>query len=354
MPLEQCPGLEIWQKHSGREYLVFIDESFYKFFGFSDPDGDFCHGALGVPRENYAQLEALMRPEVEAFHQHVSRINSEPRRLEIKSTSLWRLPLEFRLRFTQKLVQSLVALGGFVAGFYSTTRWSVMEHLRTDLLGTTDRVPVDHVELYEHARTDLLAQFQGIAQSELIKRLLLMPLSAITNLLGSFDCTFRVRYDPRCRVEDEEVRRAIAQYMEQLINVPELYGPTNRFLGMEIDIPSHQDLGLQLVDVVVGDVRHFFRENREFLTENATLKLIDNQSDEPLQQLLEYNNTLHKIGALSQMSPGSARKLDRQNSENMVSYYYPVLASGILNCVTETGQPRLVEIPAGRFLDQSE
>jgi hypothetical protein len=40
-PLEICPGREIWEKFRNSGYLVFVDESFYKFFGFADIDGNF-------------------------------------------------------------------------------------------------------------------------------------------------------------------------------------------------------------------------------------------------------------------------------------------------------------------------
>jgi hypothetical protein len=146
MPLEVCPGREIWEKHRKREFLIFVDESFYKFFGFSDVDGNFCHAALGVPRDNYAQLEALMKPTVDAYKDRINQMTEEQPR-EIKSTALRCLPLEFRLHFTRELVSSLAATGGFVAGFYSTTRGIVMERVRENLLDETSSVPDDHVDL---------------------------------------------------------------------------------------------------------------------------------------------------------------------------------------------------------------
>jgi hypothetical protein len=353
-PLEICPGRTIWEKHRDLEYLVFVDESFYKFFGFADVDGNFCHAALGVPKDSYAHLQTSIRPLIEAYEHQIGLMTGEQPR-ELKSTLLARLPLEFRASFTKELVRSLVAAGGFVAGFYSTTRGMVMERVRTNLLDdATTTVPDDHTDLYNAARTELLTQFQGVGQSDLIERLLLLPFSALSNLMNSFECKFRIRYDPRGTTEDEEVRNAMGRYMESLTRVPELFGNVNPFLGMEIHIPSHDDIGLQLVDVVAGEVRSFFRRNPEALNESATLRLITGDSDEPLEYFMEFNDSVHKIGALSPMTPGLVTKLAVENSENLVSYYYPVLAAGILACVTETGQPRLLEIPTQLILDQRE
>jgi hypothetical protein len=71
---------------------------------------------------------------------------------------------------------------------------------------------------------------------------------------------------------------------------------------MEIDVPSHDDLGLQLADVVAGEVRECFRNNQESLTDGTTLRLITPESDEPLQNFMKITDSFMKIGALSPMS----------------------------------------------------
>jgi hypothetical protein len=352
-PLEICPGRAIWEKHRNSEYLVFVDESFHRFFGFADADGNFCHAALGVPKDRYPDLQISMTPLIDAYKRQTAEVTGESPR-ELKSTLLARLPVEFRLFFTEELVLALKATGGFVAAFYSTTRGIIMERVRTNVMDDADSVPDEHARLYDVARGELLAKFQGVGQSELIERLLLLPFSAIANLLTSFQCTFRVRYDPRGQSEDRVVRAAMARFMEGLTRVPELFGNTNPFLSMDVDLPSHDDVGLQLVDVVTGEARAFFRRNPEALTENATLRLITSRSTEPLENLMELNNSLHKVGALSRMSRSLAAKLGVKNSENPISHYYPVLAAGILACMSETGQPRLLEVPTRLILDQLE
>jgi hypothetical protein len=111
-PLEVCPGRIIWEKHRELEYLVFVDDSFYKFFdGFEDVDGNFCHAALGVPKDSYAHLHTSIRPLMNAYEHQIGLITGEQPR-ELKSTLLARLPLEFRASFTKELVRSLVAAGG--------------------------------------------------------------------------------------------------------------------------------------------------------------------------------------------------------------------------------------------------
>jgi len=350
MPLEVCPGRPIWDAHRNQEYLVFLDESFYQFFGFVVADGNFCHGALGIPRDNYAQLQTMLQPLVLSYKRKVRRSTGhEP--AEIKYAVLRTLPLSFRMRFARELVHALIETGGFVAAFYSSTRGTIMERVRTNLPENAESVPDDHHALFDIARTQLLAQFQGVGQAELITRLLLTPFAAFSAMLLSFDCTFRVRYDPRQSDEDQHVRDALTDYMGHLVNVPELFGGHANYLGMEINIESHDDLGLQLADVIAGEVREFFRSNPEALTEHSTLRLITPESDEPLQRFIEVNNITFKNGALSPMSRALNRKLARRNSANIISYYYPILSAGMLTCVSDTGQLRDLEIPTRLISD---
>jgi hypothetical protein len=131
LPLEICPGRELWERHRRCEYTVFVDESFYRFFGFADPEGNFCHAVLGVPTANYQQLQDLLTPLNEAYLRHARRLCAEERQ-EIKFSTLRTLPANFRVRFSRDLVRALRETGGFVSGAYTPTQGQVMEiFLRT-------------------------------------------------------------------------------------------------------------------------------------------------------------------------------------------------------------------------------
>ena len=77
-----------------------------------------------------------------------------------------------------------------------------MERVRVNLLDEAGEVPEDHADLYDAAREELLEQFQGVGQAELITALLTLPFAAVVNFLEAFDCTFRLHYDPR---QEEEI-----------------------------------------------------------------------------------------------------------------------------------------------------
>ena len=351
MPLEVAPGRELWNRQRGNEYLVFIDESFYDFFGFNRPAGNFCHGAIGVPLRNYAELQQQLAPLIQAYRSKSNKIFGRAT-AEIKSSDLRRMPVRFQARFARELTVALAEQGGFVTGFYMPTNGLIMEKVRVNLLGEADEVPLDHQNLYDVARRELLAEARGRpGQSELITRLLYLPAVAIKFMLGAFGCDFRIQYDPRQGDEDRVVRETIGQNMDLLLRMPEPLRQVNNYRGMQTNRRSEDEVGLQLADVVAGHIRDFFRNNPSALTTASSSRLITPESDEPLQKFERIGGQLFKTASLHPMPRMLWRILTRRNMANLVSYYYPVLAAGILTCNTFNGHPRDLELSTGFISD---
>lgn len=275
----------------------FIDESFYRFFGFDDPNGNFCHGAVGVPVKNYPAFQRQIAPLVQSYYRKFRFLFGHAP-AEIKSSDLRRMPRLFQARFTRELSRMLAQQGAFVSGFYTPTEGFIMEQVRVDLLGEADEVPAEHLDLYDAARERLLAAVGGAGQAGLITRLLTLPVAAIKFMLGSFDCNFRIQYDPRQGDEDREVREAVAQYMNLLLNMPDPLRQANNYQGMDINRRSEDELGLQLADVIAGHVREFFRNNPQPLNVGSTPRLITATSDEPLQKFETMDGMLFKAASL--------------------------------------------------------
>lgn len=245
MPLEVAPGRPLWEAHRGQPYLVFVDESFYEFFGFNHRDGNFCHAAVGVPAVNYEPLQRQLARLLRAYHRRARQLLGHVPN-EIKSSTLRRLPLRFQASFARETTHALAELGGFVAGFYTPTAGLIMERVRENLIDVADEVPPDHGNLYEAARQELLAAVGGPGQSTLITNLLFLPISAVKFMLGSFDCEFQILYDPRQGDEDRAVRDEIGTGMNMLLGMPDPLRQPNNYLGMVIDRRSEDELGLQL------------------------------------------------------------------------------------------------------------
>ena len=139
---------------------------------------------------------------------------------EVKSSTLRTLPLRFQARFARELTRALAEQGGFVSGFYTPTNGLIMEKVRENLIDKAEEVPCDHQYLYDAARQELLTDMCGPGQSDLITKLLFLPVAAFKFMLSSFDCHFRLQYDPRQGDEDRAVRDAIGVGMNLLLNMP--------------------------------------------------------------------------------------------------------------------------------------
>ena len=86
----RAPIRENLQQYAGQEYVVFIDESFYKFFDFGYIDGNFSHGAVGIPTSLYEDFKHRIAPAVDEFNGAFQKAKGvEPR--ELKSADLYKI-----------------------------------------------------------------------------------------------------------------------------------------------------------------------------------------------------------------------------------------------------------------------
>lgn len=252
---KRVPGRQIWKPYEGKEYLVFIDESFYKFFDFARTDGNFVHGAAGLPTSQYDSFRKTLSTAVEEYFEAFAKTGGI-RPIELKSGDLYKVDFSLRRRLVGRLRVALEKHGGFVAGFYTGNRGYVMEKIREDLISEEGviAVPEDHQGLFERKVRELNTKAIGPGVSSLISNLLFLPVAAIGYFFSDLKCTFRVVYDPRQADEDVAVKNSIEGIMGAFQNA-EMLGIKSKFLGMEIDRPSHSEIGLQVADIVAGEVR---------------------------------------------------------------------------------------------------
>lgn len=342
------PGRDIWQRYAGQEYCVFIDESFYNFFDFTHRDGNFVHGAVGLPGSRYDDSKGVITSVMEEFKRDLRQaVAIEPR--ELKSGDLYKLPFNIRRRLLLKLTAALSTNGGFIAGFYTSVRGYVMEKIRERLIsedGVT-AVPADHAQLYEAMVAKLNQRPLRPGVSALISELLFLPVVGIANSLSAFECSFRVVYDPRQDDEDLAVRASTEEIMGAVMQAEQL-GIRSKFLGLEITKPSHEEFGLQIADLVAGEVRRFFRYNPELLTAESNLTLItfEHQDGETA-----WLNDEGKIGRWNPIPPSLLNKALTPDKDCGLPYLRNLLAAGLVTCITDFGVERDVALFEGAFLD---
>jgi hypothetical protein len=250
-----------------------------------------------------------------------------------------------------KLNGALAAHGGFIAGFYTSNRGYVMEHIRESLIrkDSVKTIPEDHAQLYEAMVKKLNeTAASGPGVSALLSKLLFLPVVAIANFLSTFECGFRIVYDPRQADEDAAVKESTEALMSAVMNAAEKLELRSKFLGLEIEKPSHEEFGLQVADIIAGEVRRFFRFNPEFLTAGSDLNLITFDYHEKEEAWVD---DFGKKGRRIPIPPRLLKQALTPTEDCALTYFRNLLAAGLVTCITEFGVERDVALFEKCFLD---
>jgi hypothetical protein len=351
-PIETCPATRAVDEHRNENYLLFIDETFREFFDLKDRTGYLCYAAVGIPEKEY---ELFKRSLVKTFAQYEAYVvgDSGLTLREFKFEDFRRLGRRERETIAEQIGKLLKMYGGFVVGFYVRVAGVVMEHVRSNLVGTARAVPENHADLYDEAATELRSLLQGTGQSAVIARILRFPVLATAQFLTYFRCKFKVLCDPRESKEDKAVQRAIDDLMMDHLA---LASPqeAKSYAGMDASRESHTEPGLQIADLLAGEVRMFFQNHSTLLTAGSSLALIVGDSREEVEWWELACGMVQKLGRLQKIPDELHSVLKQTDGTTCLPLYRHSLAAGLLSCYTDLGQPRHIEIFEGNFFDQTD
>lgn len=226
--------------------------------------------------------------------------------------------------------------------------------LRFDIVDRLDTVPENYEEQYRHAVETLGKGEKGPGNFAILSKLLDLPVTAVACMLSDFDCTFRVIYDPRNKRED----KAIATYIEAFADVLKhaLTDVGERYLGMDVASRSENELGLQLADLMAGEIVDFFKANEELLAYGSTSRLITPVSEEPIQTVASLGRHWVKTGVLITMPTDLYEHFfrDDPNGRTVLPCFVELMSSGILTCYGAFGTPRDLLIFEKLIWDQAD
>jgi len=328
------------------------------FWELTAKTGYFCHAAVGVPEREYAELKANLDPIFRDFVKLTGQSLTE-----FKHTEFKRLDYRERRKLALRLRDALMAHGAFVAGFYTQARSFVFERVRIKLMDEADEIPEDGDGLYEEAARELRAELQqGPGESGIIWRVLWRPVIAVANLLSSLGCGYKIVCDPRDKKEDKAVRAVIEDLVVRTGNSRKAAEMDLRvdldlhFRGIDFSKTSDQEVGLQLADLMAGEVCEFFKANDELLTYGATRKLVTATSNEPMNTVAQIAGQVVKTGVVHRMPAGLQARILRpdRHGRTVLPYFRRLFAAGTLTCYSAFGQPRHIEVFEGLIEDQCE
>jgi hypothetical protein len=349
-PSETSPATSAVKRHRNETYLLFMDETFRAFFGLERPQGYMCYAAVGIPELEY---EYVKRALAKVFTEYESYVVGDAgiKLKEFKFEDFKKLLREQREILASKIGKIIKLADGFIFGFFTHVAGIVMERVRTNLVGEAHEVPSDHKALYDAAVAELRAELEGVGQSETIEQMLRLPLSAMCHFLEESQCKFRLFCDPREAKEDKAVHSGVDDYVRNHFGRA-LPKEAALYLGMDNSHPSHTELGLQLADMLAGEVRSLFEAHPGLVTECTRLELVQGSSREDVEWWETSLGLYQKLGHLAKMADELVRAVSRVDGSNCFPLYRHSLAAGLLTCYTDLGQPRHIEVFEGNFFQQ--
>jgi len=345
-PLRTCPGLENWLRRSGEEYRVFVDETFHQFFEL-DPRGYFCHGAVGIPERDYKAVRQAMAPIFQRYRELLV-----PELTEFKHREFKRIPFESRWPLAQQIHNVLHEHSCFVSGFYTPARSFLLERIRIDLLNTTDTVPVDVKHLIAEMAERTRAEWTGPGMSTILNDLFHKAIAGWLNFADGIKIRLRVVIDPREPKEDKAIKEALLKAAETVaVMVPPTLG---RLLDVDVSRTSDEEVGLQLADLIAGEVRVFLEANSELLEFGSSPKLITAKSDEAIQAWEDFRGVPFKQGSITRMPNALRRRFFSRDPKgrSVLPCFADLFASGMVTCFGSWGTPRHIMFYDGLLYDQ--
>jgi len=351
-PIESCPAAKVVSDYRDEKYLLFVDETFREFFGLNDPTGYLCYAAVGIPEREYEFFKRALAKTFPVYEGYIVGDSGLTLR-EFKFEDFRRMERLHRENVAGQIAKLMKMYGAFFVGFYTRATGVVMEHVRSDLVGITTTLPDDYSKLYEDAATDLRSELQGVGQSAVIARILRFPVLATAHFLAYFGCKFKVLCDPRESKEGKAVQKAIDDLMtEHFVRAAPKEAVS--YLGMDNSRESHTELGLQVADLLAGEVRLLFENHPAVLTVGSSLALIDGNSREEMEWWEVAAGVFQKLGRIHKIPAELRTALEHTDGTNCLPLYRHSLAAGLLTCYTDLGQPRHIEVFEGNFFEQTD
>ncbi len=296
----------------------------------------------------------MKRSTAKIFVQYEQYVTGDPdvHLKEFKFERFRSLPADQRQDLAKQLQKLFRTYGCFVTAFYIRTQGAIMEHLRSDLVGEMAEVPERFDSLYSEAARELKEDAAaGKAQSATIASILRIPLLGLSHFMSQFECPFQILCDPREAKED----RAVLNAIDAVFSGPlKALAPHEAafYQGMDNSVSSEDEVGLQLADLLTGEVRWFFEANPEFLTDQSSRRLVTSESREEIEMWITAFNIYHKYGAILRIPAQLKQKLERFAGDSCLPIYRPSFAAGFLSCYTDLGQPRHIELYEGNYYHQ--
>lgn len=335
------------EKPPGEPCIVYVDESYSEQFP-RKTDGSLSFAAFIVPESAVEQVQKG----VEGIFQNCYSKGSKPKELKYSQISKHGGLLERVGRQVAELIKSIP--GGAVLAIYVPRSGLFGEHRRSlQAVGHYERKPPTTEELAAVESTQAIEE----AVRETADKLAHTLIACVGNYLAARNVTGRIVLDPRNKRVDAQLVKALEDLLPRMpVNAPLIPHldavvsmpphPAMERLGdrlkIEVTGNSHQTHGLQIADFIAGDVRTFFEEVPELLTEATT--------DTPL---VNKRVLFPQLFRKSELCEATLKKAQAPGKSSL-PLYRGCLAKGLVSCYASNGQMRNIDLADGAIYDMMD
>jgi hypothetical protein len=175
-------------------------------------------------------------------------------------------------------------------------------------------------------------------------------IGAVAHFLTARASSYEVFFDPRHPREDLDVAESIREFTETVLNGMHREQP-GRFRGVSGKYKSEELAGLQIADLLVGEVRGWFLTNNEILRFESGPELVTEANANALWYFPAGQQFMSKRQRVRNLPPGLARRLRRANEGSILPFYRNHLAKCLLSCIAYWGEFRHVNFEDGSVID---
>jgi hypothetical protein len=324
-------------------YTVFVDESFYKWFGLPSDESNFCYAALSIPTARLpdlqkfeASLRIFLRDKLPADIQ--AKVGSG----ELKYTHLRHADPATIDTLGEKFAYFLKKNGCSIFGYFIPAGGYLNYRIRSDFIDDLDGLKAlseaERKAKVQVARDELL---QKSADAE-------HNLGLLTDIYNAFSGfvlnhhgkalrkTYRIVYDGRNPAEDE----ALLGAAEEVARLTDRISPGifEHYKGYQI-ASSADTPGLRLVDWFAGDIRAFFYRSAPVQSAVSSYDILSPYLN-PKMTLIGHGPYYQKA-----LPPEVTECFTKKGQRLMMPSIKDFFASGIITYYAEKGEARQMVIP---------
>lgn len=325
------------------DYVIFVDESFYKWFGLPTKESNFCYGGLSLPATQLPDLdrfEASIRQF--AFNNLPASEKSKRTVAELKYSDFRHLSNEVIDTLGIKLNYFLAKNRAYIFGFFIPAEGFMNYKLRSDFIDVDTLKEIPEAEYKCRIQSIREKLIQDWREAEHNLGLLTENYKTFFNFILQFQGRFlqkqyRIVYDSRNPDEDSQLHRHAEEFAR--LSDRRTPGMFAHYRGYST-ASSGNSAGLRLVDWIAGEVRTFFYRSPEIMNSSSSFDILSPYWN-PKMILVEGVAPFYR----KPLSRESVECLQRKGNGLMLPHIRNHFASGLLTYYARCGEARHLSIP---------